>query len=393
MQQELVNRSPDLKRLSDEGYTIEIVNGYFVVHHIPYLNSRKEIAEGKIVVRMHLQGNVLRYAGDHTVLFVGEFPCNIDGTEVQGIKHCAKSLKLRDGLQTSFSFSNRPKLDGQVGYKDHYEQISRYVQIISAPAIFKDSTVSPNGFKKLEGNSDSVFKYEDTNTSRANTINASNKLKGLKIAIIGVGGSGSYILDSVAKTPVQEIHVFDKDVFSNHNAFRAPGAPSIDMLAQEMSKAKYFESIYSNMHSGITAHECFIDEENVSILTGMDYVFISIDNGSAKIPILQHLMKESIPFVDVGMGVDISGNDSLSGILRVVSAGPHSYSHVSQLIDTTDGQEDEYATNIQIADLNALNGILAVIQWKKHFGFYQNLKDYNSTFYTLDSGEFINENK
>ena len=37
-------------------------------------------------------------------------------------------------------------------------------------------------------------------------------------------------------------------------------------------------------------------------------------------------------------------------------------------------EDDEYATNIQIADLNALNALMAVIKWKKLSGFYQDLK-------------------
>ena len=32
--------------------------------------------------------------------------------------------------------------------------------------------------------------------------------------------------------------------------------------------------------------------------------------------------------------------------------------------------DDEYDRNIQIADLNALNAMLAVIRWKKLYGFY-----------------------
>ncbi|WP_318271316.1 ThiF family adenylyltransferase [Sphingobacterium cellulitidis] len=46
------------------------------------------------------------------------------------------------------------------------------------------------------------------------------KLERQKIAIIGLGGTGAYILDMVAKTPVKEIHLFDGDSFDQHNAFR-----------------------------------------------------------------------------------------------------------------------------------------------------------------------------
>jgi hypothetical protein len=35
-----------------------------------------------------------------------------------------------------------------------------------------------------------------------------------------------------------------------------------------------------------------------------------------------------------------------------------------------DQDDDIYSENIQIADLNALNAVLAVMWWKKHAGVY-----------------------
>jgi hypothetical protein len=46
-----------------------------------------------------------------------------------------------------------------------------------------------------------------------------------------------------------------------------------------------------------------------------------------------------------------------------------------------------------VADLNALNAALAVIKWKKLFGFYQDMKsEHHSQFHTATNG-FINEDK
>jgi tRNA A37 threonylcarbamoyladenosine dehydratase len=73
---------------------------------------------------------------------------------------------------------------------------------------------------------DSVFNYIDTAATKAGIVAANCKLEGPKIAIVGTGGTGSYALDFVAKTPVAEIHLFDRDGFLNHNAFRCPGTPS-----------------------------------------------------------------------------------------------------------------------------------------------------------------------
>ena len=77
------------------------------------------------------------------------------------------------------------------------------------------------------------------------------------------------------------------------------------------------------------------------------------------------------PFIDVGMGIDLT-DDALGGILRVTTSTPQKRTHVweKDRIPFSDGDgNDEYSRNIQIADLNALNAALAVIKWKKLFGF------------------------
>jgi tRNA A37 threonylcarbamoyladenosine dehydratase len=110
-----------------------------------------------------------------------------------------------------------------------------------------------------------------------------------KVAIIGLGGTGAYVLDLVAKTPVGQIHLFDKDWFFSHNAFRGPGAPSLEELRAKPLKVEYFKAIYSKMHRGIVAHPVHITGENVELLRGMDFVFLCIDDGMAKRFIIREL--------------------------------------------------------------------------------------------------------
>jgi hypothetical protein len=54
---------------------------------------------------------------------------------------------------------------------------------------------------------------------------------------------------------------------------------------------------------------------------------------------------------------------------------------------------DDYDSNIQIADLNALNAVLAVLKWKKLFGFYADLEHELCSAYTIDGNHLLNEDK
>ena len=42
--------------------------------------------------------------------------------------------------------------------------------------------------------------------------------------------------------------------------------------------------------------------------------------------------------------------------------------------------------------MNALNAALAVIKWKKLFGFYRDLENEHFSAYTLDGDSIVNEN-
>lgn len=54
------------------------------------------------------------------------------------------------------------------------------------------------------------------------------------------------------------------------------------------------------------------------------------------------------------------------------------------------GGGDEYDRNIQTADLNALNALLAVIAWKKHLGYYAEHTRAVETMYKVFTGEIRN---
>ena len=46
MSQQLINRSPDLKRLRDDGYNIEIRSNHLLIHDVPYVDSKREVQLG-----------------------------------------------------------------------------------------------------------------------------------------------------------------------------------------------------------------------------------------------------------------------------------------------------------------------------------------------------------
>jgi hypothetical protein len=349
-----------LKRLRDEGYDIEIRAGYLLVKDVPYVNSNKEVKRGTLVSTLTLAGDVTTRPDDHIAHFIGDHPCREDGKEIEQIKNESARRTLASEVVVDHRFSAKPQPSGF--YEDYYAKVTTYAAILSGYAQVIDPAATAKTFPVVEpGEGETVFKYFDTASSRAEITSVTEKLALEKIAIIGLGGTGAYVLDLVAKTPVKEIHLFDGDSFLNHNAFRSPGAPSIEDLKVKPPKAIYFRDLYSKMHKGIISHEVFVGVENVDQLQDMNFVFLCLEGGAAKKLIIERLGGGGIPFVDVGMGVYLS-EGSLGGILRVTTSTQKQRDHIQTRISfSDDGGHNEYSHNIQIADLNALNATLAVI--------------------------------
>jgi ThiF family len=389
MSQQLISLSADLRKLQMEHYSIEIRSGYLLLHNVPYLNSARQVARGTLVSELTLVNNTTTARpGSHVVFFTGDFPRNKDGSLVAGIQHGNGPQQLAPDIITQHSFSNKP----QTGYTDYYAKMTRYAEIISAPAKSIDPTLTEKTTTPVAEVTDpGVFQYIDTNSSRANVTAINAKLADQKIAIVGLGGTGSYILDLVAKTPVQEIHLFDGDDFLQHNAFRSPGAASLDDLEQRSKKVEYYARVYSRMHKGIRAHPEYISADNLSMMDGASFVFLCVDRNKIRGMLAAHLTQKGISFVDVGMGV-LTVDDCLIGTLRYTAGTAKKNDHLGlRLPAGGDDADNPYSTNIQIADLNALNAAFAVIKWKKLVGFYQDLEQEHHSTYSINVAQLINE--
>ncbi|MFM0498914.1 ThiF family adenylyltransferase [Paraburkholderia caffeinilytica] len=268
--------------------------------------------------------------------------------------------------------------------------MSTYATIISGAAAVISPGATPRLFRQPDVEDESVFNYLETASDRAGVGALTARLESERIAIVGVGGTGSYVLDQVAKTPVREIHVIDSDEFLQHNAFRAPGAPSIDNLRDVPKKVDYFANIYARMHRGIVPHAVQLDASSIHLLDGVTFAFLCMDAGESKRLAVQKLEALGVPFVDVGMGLELV-NGSLGGILRVTASTPHKRDHVRTRVGFDGGNaENIYASNIQVADLNMLNAALAVIKWKKIRGFYRDLENEHHCSYTTDGNMLLN---
>lgn len=395
MSHSLINRNPDLLKLKNDGFEIDIVGGnYLAVYNVPYVDEKRHVRRGTMVSDLSLSGDQTIKPANHVMLFAGVHPCTNAGVPISGIQHHSNATVISDALTTDHGFSAKPP----EGYNDYYHKVAAYAAILEKYAQLIEPGVTARTFRVIESTEDeSPFVYIDNASSRANINAVSAKLKIRKVAIVGLGGTGSYILDLITKTPIKEIHLYDNDTFAQHNAFRAPGAASVDIMARQPKKVDYFADIYSHMHRGVRPHAVHVTENNVGELADADFVFISIDAGKIKRLLIETLENANVPFIDVGMGLDET-DGYLHGALRITTSTPPMRDHIRSnsripLNARENGEEDIYARNIQVADLNSLNAALAVIRFKKYFGFYADLEGEHHSLFAIDGNHLLNEDR
>jgi hypothetical protein len=392
MSRPLVSRSPDLQRLEAEGYAFAIRGNHLLVK-VPYVNAQQQVAVGLLASELTVSGGATTTPQTHVVHFIGasdaDFPCDNLGQKLVDLINQDGPFDLGGGLLASCSFSHKPNPT----YPDYYEKMSTYADMLVAYAQVIDSEATARTFPPRPAEEEeSVFRYLDSATSRARIGAATDKLRLGKVVIVGLGGTGSYILDLVAKTPVQAIHLYDRDILLTHNAFRSPGAPTLDELDLAPRKVAHFRNQYDRMHRNIIAHPAHVDATNIDELQDADFVFIAMEAGPAKKFLLEKLQAFSVPFIDAGMGIYQRG-DQLGGVVRTTLGTPEHLDHVWSQLSFADEEADEYDQNIQIADLNMLNAALAVIRWKRFFGFYLDFEHEYASLYTIDGNHLLNEDQ
>lgn len=362
--------SLDVQQLIDEGYAVTIQDGYLIVDNVPYIPRANTIDRGTLICAFAVINGVPHVGGDHTVWFTGSVPCQADGTSLENVLVADKTVQTIAGRRVQCRLSNKPP-DLAVMLANFYNKLIHYIRKLTSYARVIDPAVSASGTGSFTYRQQpSVFFYPNTAITRSGLDAYEAKLKLTKVSIVGLGGTGSYILDALAKTPVQEIHLYDHDVIEPATVYRMPGCMTIEQAHAGISKTKYLRDLYSAMRTGVLSHPVRIDAANVHELNDCNFVFIAVDDGPSRGLIARHLSAKGIPFIDVGIGVDkIVENVQLLGRARVTLV-EHDAAFLVDTLPTADDQADAVYNNIQLVELNAINAMLAMVKYKQVLAFY-----------------------
>lgn len=365
------------------GLQVSVVGSHLLLHKVPVVVANRRILLITMISTFIHTENSVTPPDTHQVWINGPMPCMSDGQEIPTLNCTAQITEVAPGVPGTRHLSS--KASDYCGYANHFELMMFYWRLFTdqARVIDRHATLplGPGGVSVAPANS--PFAYPDAMSARGNFSTQTARLAQSRVAIVGLGGTGSYLLDQLAKTPVHEIHLFDGDTFDMHNAYRAPGAAKESDFGK--MKVDYFQEVFSHMHRGIKPHPVYVTDENAAILETFAFVFVCVDKGVARKLICGLLAQAKVPFIDCGMDLTISKAGEIFGTVRITMASDAKMDHIWTRLPTMDASGDAlYESNIQIADMNSMNALLAIQRWKQYLGFYAQSNPWHHLEYVVD---------
>lgn len=124
------------------------------------------------------------------------------------------------------------------------------------------------------------------------------KVRNKKIVIVGVGGVGSYALETLARFGIKNITIIDKDVvdITNKNRQLIALDSTLNMKKVDAAKKRILDI---NNKCNVTCYDVFLNKENIPniILKDTDYILDCCDTVTTKIELIKYAKKNNINII------------------------------------------------------------------------------------------------
>ena len=198
--------------------------------------------------------------------------------------------ELTDGVigRSPSSLSLSIKLTGR-DYEDAWEALNNYVKQIYAlflggSASSGEAAPRPYTFDVLGDHLPEAVEWR--------TLVAQER-----VAIVGLGGVGAWIADSVVKADPREVYGWDYDCIEPKNILRMPGGLDPNVWIGR-PKAEWFQETYSIIHKNVHGHNVKVLAENVQdVVDRTTFAFVAVDDADDRMMVCDALANARIPFV------------------------------------------------------------------------------------------------
>lgn len=153
------------------------------------------------------------------------------------------------------------------------------------------------------------------------------KIKNTNVIIIGLGGVGSYALESLIRMGIGNITIIDNDIVDITNLNR-------QLMTLHSNIGKYKVDVWEerikdiNPNCKVIKIRDFITKDNINIIGTADYIIDSCDTISTKKELIKYAIKNNIKIIS-SMG---TGNKLDPSKLEIVDIRKTSYDPIAKII-------------------------------------------------------------
>lgn len=221
-------------------------------------------------------------------------------------------------------------IQGHILRGDTFVPLSRIEVTGARPEIF--APPSPDGRGANATAAEAVYDRQ----ARAIGRDGMERIHGLRVGVVGAGGTGSAVLEQLARLGIRDITVIDPDVFEESNLSRVWGSlpedvrtnrPKVDILARHLRAISPSVSVRT-IQADITRQSVLGE------LRDRDLVFGCTDNHWSRAVLNRFAHQYLVPLVDMGVRLDAGEGVVSAAAGQVTLAGPGlSCLRCAQLID------------------------------------------------------------
>lgn len=144
----------------------------------------------------------------------------------------------------------------------------------------------------------------------------------MMISIVGVGGLGSIIAETLVRNGFNNINLIDNDIIEVTNLNRVVGAyykhinkdvKKVDAIKEHLLKI--------NPNSKINAFPCDVHDIEMEQILGLsDWIFLATDNHSSRYKTQDISLKYFVPLISAGVNITVSDNSIVDMSGEIITA-------------------------------------------------------------------------
>jgi molybdopterin/thiamine biosynthesis adenylyltransferase len=151
-------------------------------------------------------------------------------------------------------------------------------------------------------------------------------LSNTTVAVVGVGGLGSIVVESLARLGIKEIICVDNDILELSNISRILGSQFID-AKKGVHKVRVLERHVKAINPNVkytSLVDTILNPQTLEVIKNVDYIISGTDTYSSRLVLNQFSIQYLIPYIDLGFGMetDIEHTKLASAGGKVISILP-----------------------------------------------------------------------